>query len=134
MDIRNSDYPDIQEVSYKVFQNFKYFQSERPLISSHSNNINYFLCLSISKFIEAYRNRGYAKLKNGELEEAKNDLNIALQEEPSSPYNHYYLAKYFEKKWQYVKALEQYEKARDMGIGLHGIDFEIEEVKRQINT
>ncbi len=83
------------------------------------------------KFADAYRNRGYAKLKINQLEEAYQDLQAAIRKDASSPYNHLYLGKYFEKRWQYAEALEQYEKAKAMGINYHGIDFDIAEVKKR---
>jgi Tfp pilus assembly protein PilF len=71
-------------------------------------------------------------LKNNETESAYNDLQKAIEIDATSPYNHFYMGKYFEKKWQHREALEQYEKAKEMGIEHHGIDFEIEAVKKRI--
>lgn len=84
------------------------------------------------KLADAHRNRGYAKLKNNDMEDAYNDLQKAIEIDAASPYNYFYLGKYFEKKWQHKDALEHYEKAKEMGIDHHGIDFEIEAVKKQV--
>ncbi|MEZ4933766.1 MAG: hypothetical protein R2788_16795 [Saprospiraceae bacterium] len=54
-----------------------------------------------------------------------------IEIDAASPYNYFYLGKYFE-KWQHKDALEHYEKAKEMGIDHHGIDFEIEAVKKQV--
>ena len=83
------------------------------------------------KFADAYRNRGYAKMKINQLDEAYQDFQAALQKDASSPYNHLYLGKYFEKRWQYEEALMHYEKAKELGIDYHGIDFDIAEVKKR---
>ena len=127
----------IEKALHKDYSNAHYLNTKGLALSGMGNwemAIQEFSAAlhHLPQFVEAYRNRGYAKLKKGQTEEAKADLDIALQADSSSPYNHYYLAKYFEKKWQYAEALEQYEKARAMGIDHHGIEFEIEEVKRQI--
>ncbi|MEO1257510.1 MAG: M50 family metallopeptidase [Bacteroidota bacterium] len=125
----------IEKALHKDYTNVHYINTKGLILSGMGNwkmAIEQFSAAlhHQPQFIDAYRNRGYAKLKIGETEEARADLNFALQEDPTSPYSHYYLAKYFEKKWQYVKALEHYEKAREMGIDLPGIDFEIEEARR----
>ncbi len=86
------------------------------------------------KLAEAYRNRGFARLKNNQMDSAYTDLQKAIELDASSPYNYFYLGKYFEKKQQYEEALKAYEKAKEMAIDHHGIDFVIAEIKRTLST
>ena len=121
----HKDYSNAQTINYKGMALLQMGYTETA-IKEFTSAIHF-----APKLADAYRNRGYAKIKLDQLDEAYNDLQAALGKDSNSPYNHLYLGKYFEKKWQFAEALEQYEKAKKMGISYHGIDFDIAEVKKR---
>ena len=84
-------------------------------------------------FAEAYSNRGMAKIQMGYLEDGQADILQSLAIDDQNALAYLYLGSYFEKKQNYRKALENYEKAKTMGVDHHGIDFFIEEVRRVLN-
>lgn len=81
------------------------------------------------KFADAFRNRGYAKIKNGQIDDGYNDIQSAIQHDELSAHDYFYLGVYYEKKGQYAQALEQFEMANKNNVDFHGIDFKIEEIK-----
>ena len=77
-------------------------------------------------FASAYTNRALAKIRLRLLDEGFQDLEKSKSLDDSDPYIYLYLGYYFQKKNQPAKAIEHFQKAKNLGIDFHGIDYLIE--------
>ncbi len=78
------------------------------------------------KFASAYNNRGLAKIKQGDVEGGLKDIEKSRTLDDSDPYLYLHLGYYFKAINEPQKAVEHFQKAKDMGIDFHGLDYLIE--------
>ena len=85
------------------------------------------------KFAFSWNNRGFSKLKLGQLEEGLKDIQKSLELDPKNAYGYRNLGLYHFYKKGYPKALELYQKALEMDKSVYKIQEYIDEVNRIIN-
>lgn len=79
----------------------------------------------------AFNHRGLAKIRLGDLEEAKADLDQAESLDKTDAFLYLHLGYFFKEKRQLKEALENFQKAKDMEVDFHGIDYLIETSKER---
>jgi tetratricopeptide (TPR) repeat protein len=82
------------------------------------------------KFAFAWNNRGFSKLKLGQLEAGLQDIQQSLQLDEQNSYAYRNLGLYHFYKKKYKKALELYEKAKELDASTKFIDDYINDVKK----
>ncbi len=78
------------------------------------------------KYAFAYNNRGLAKVRLGQTEEGLADIKKAKSFDDSNAYIYLHLGFYFQKTNQEKLAHQHFQKAKEMEIDFHGIDYLIE--------
>jgi tetratricopeptide (TPR) repeat protein len=78
------------------------------------------------KLAQAYNNRGLAKVRLGQTAEALADIEKSKSLDDSNAHVFLHLGYYFQKINEIEKAHEHFQKAKDMEIDFHGIDYLIE--------
>ena len=78
------------------------------------------------KFAAAYNNRGLARIRQGDVEGGLEDIEKSKSMDDTNPYIYLHLGYYFKETNQPQKAVEHFQKAKDMGIDFHGLDYLIE--------
>lgn len=78
------------------------------------------------KFAAAYNNRGLARIRQGDLEGGLEDIEKSRSLDPSNPAIYLHLGYYFKAMNQSQEAVRNFQKAKDMGIDFHGLDYLIE--------
>ena len=78
------------------------------------------------KTAEAYNNRGLAKIRLGYLDEAFEDLQKSKSLDDGDAFLYLYLGYYYQKKNDDKSAFDNFQKAKEMKIDFHGIDYLIE--------
>lgn len=84
------------------------------------------------EYTDAFNNLGLALIKTNRIEKGYEMLQKSMALDTKNPYVFLHLGFYFEKKGDYGLALQNFQKAKDLGIDHHGIDFYIAEAKREI--
>ncbi|MEL6275722.1 MAG: hypothetical protein AAFU03_11510, partial [Bacteroidota bacterium] len=84
-------------------------------------------------YSEAYLNRGMVKINMGYLEDGETDIRQGLAINEKQALAYLYLGQLYDKKQNFRVALENYEKAKSMGLEHHGLDFYIAEARRALN-
>ena len=82
--------------------------------------------LQESKFAAAYNNRGLARIRLGDPEGGLEDIEKSKSMDDSNPFVYLHLGYYFKATNQTQKAVKHFQKAKDMGIDFHGLDYLIE--------
>ena len=78
------------------------------------------------KHAYAHNNRGLAKVRLGQTEEGLADINKSKSLDDSNAYVDLHLGYYFQKTNEIEKAHKHFQKAKEMEIDFHGIDYLIE--------
>jgi len=79
-----------------------------------------------SNFAHAYNNRGLAKVRLGQTDEGFVDIKKSKSLNDSNSFVYLHLGYYFQKINQMEKAHDHFQKAKDMEIDFHGIEYLIE--------
>lgn len=79
-------------------------------------------------YAEAYNYRGLSKIRLNDLSGALFDLELAKKLKPDDPYVYLHLGFYYQKKHDNPKALEHFQKAKDMNIDHYGLEYYIHQV------
>ena len=82
------------------------------------------------KFANAYNSRGLAKVRLGQTEEGLADIKKAKSLDDTNAYVYLHLGYYFQKINQEELAHQHFQKAKDMEIDFHGIDYLIETTRK----
>ena len=84
-------------------------------------------------YADAYLNRGMVKIHMGYLEDGEVDLRQGLSINTEHPLGYLYMGQLQEKKHNFREALKAYEKAKELGVKHHGLEFYIAEARRALN-
>ena len=104
-------------VAENYFRNNEYEKAIQSLNSAIIHN---------PKYAFAYNNRGLAKVRLGQTEEGLADIEKAKSLDDSNAFIYLHLGFYFQKTNQEKLAHQHFQKAKDMEIDFHGIDYLIE--------
>ncbi|PZR22014.1 MAG: hypothetical protein DI539_06575 [Flavobacterium psychrophilum] len=100
------------------------------LKAQYSEALTYFdEALSLDSHAYTYNNRGLAKIKLGDIEGGLKDLEQGHKLDPENSYYYKNMGIYHFDRCEYQKALEYFEKAKEMDPTTHHIDKEIETAK-----
>ena len=78
------------------------------------------------KFAAAYANRGLARIRQGDLDGGLEDIEKSKTLDEANPFVYLHLGYYFKAINQPQKAVENFKKAKAMGIDFHGLNYLIE--------
>ena len=108
---------NLKAMVYLAFSQGEYENAIRSLDSAIIHN---------PKYASAYNNRGLAKVRIGQTEEGLADIEKAKSLDGSNAFIYLHLGFYFQKNNQERLAHQHFQKAKDMKIDFHGIDYLIE--------
>jgi tetratricopeptide (TPR) repeat protein len=116
-------YKNFQDVTALTNRGYSYIQLGEYEKAIHDFNS---AIIHDPKFAHAYNNRVLAKIRLGQTAEGFADINKSKSLDDSNAYVDLHLGYYFQKINEIEKAHKHFQKAKEMEIDFHGIDYLIE--------